>query len=302
MRGLRSMWWAALGSALFVEMAIVFFVNAKIDREIGVIYIAVDLKFETEFDPVDRSSREPIFVFSPSPEIVTAAPFCDHFKRFWIKKALASLNLGSGPQSAAKGAVSEIMEIKIVGDVRSEPKTIHGRREFVGLCIPAILPDHPEVMSPKTFGVIEDRRVSWPLQGNISPLADNECLLRNNCRPLSGIGGLPANGDGCLHIAGLPHGSNSGVPKLLFAGAPQHDSRNGQSSGENDKPESEKGDGIGRRPLPDGFAFFALMAGLLGGIITFLLFHFGRRIRCLPAEYSNPKQGSDKETKRDFWV
>jgi hypothetical protein len=32
------------------------------------------------------------------------------------------------------------------------------------------------------------------------------------------------------------------------------------------------------------------------------LFHFGRRIRHLPTEYPDPKQGSDKKTNHDFWV
>jgi hypothetical protein len=44
------------------------------------------------------------------------------------------------------------------------------------------------------------------------------------------------------------------------------------------------------------------VTGLLSGLITLLLFHFGRRIRSLPTKYSDPKQGRDKETKRNFWV
>jgi hypothetical protein len=97
-------------------------------------------------------------------------------------------------------------------------------------------------------------------------------------------------------------GFGLGMSKLSFASDVQSDCGGPQAYSRNKKPEREEGNRVGRRPLPEGFALLALVAAVLSGGVTFLLFYFGRRIRGLPTEYSDPKQGSDKEADHDFRV
>jgi hypothetical protein len=114
--------------------------------------------------------------------------------------------------------------------------------------------------------------------------------------------GLSGGVNGRPHIAGLNRSGSSTVPQLLLASVPEEDRGNAKSYGRDDEPESKKGYRVGRSPLPEGFAFFTLMAGLVSGLLTLALLYFGRRVGRLPSKYSNPKHGSDDESKGDFRI
>jgi hypothetical protein len=115
-----------------------------------------------------------------------------------------------------------------------------------------------------------------------------------------GFSYAPSLIDRCFHIAGLDYGRSARMAELFLAGYPEHESGNAETDGRNNEPKREESYRIGRRPLPNGFAFFSIVAGLFGGIVTFLLLSIGRSISRLPSEYSGPKHCGDKETKNDF--
>jgi hypothetical protein len=76
---------------------------------------------------------------------------------------------------------------------------------------------------------------------------------------------------------------------LAFASTPQQDGGDAKHAGENDQPKGKESNRVRGRLLPQGFALFTLVAAVLSGVVTLLFFYFGRRIRGLPSEYSNPK-------------
>jgi hypothetical protein len=83
-------------------------------------------------------------------------------------------------------------------------------------------------------------------------------------------------------IACLSARESSDNFQLTFASTIQTDSGNPQRSGRDGEYQSEQGYWVARSPLPKGFAFVTLLAGLLGGLlgglVTFLLLFFGRRV------------------------
>jgi hypothetical protein len=111
---------------------------------------------------------------------------------------------------------------------------------------------------------------------------------------------LSSNLKGRPHVAGLDGGSPPTVAKLSLASEPEQKGRSAKANSGDNQPEREKGYRVGRSPLPDGFAFFTLVAGALSGIITFLLLGIGRSISRLPSEYGSPKHSRYKESKDDF--
>src|ERR1700675_1058966 len=99
--------------------------------------------------------------------------------------------------------------------------------------------------------------------------------------------------NGRPYVAGLDGGGTPRMPKLLLASAPEHDRRDAEPNGRDDQPKREKRDRIGRSPLPEGFALFCLVMGLLSGLVTFLLLSIGRSISRLPSEAPGPKPRGD---------
>lgn len=68
-------------------------------------------------------------------------------------------------------------------------------------------------------------------------------------------------------------------PNLFLTGAVEKNRGAPQTNSGYRKNEGEESDGISRRFLPEGFAFFALVASFMSGFVTFLLFYFGEGIR-----------------------
>jgi hypothetical protein len=132
---------------------------------------------------------------------------------------------------------------------------MHGH--VFGRGVSAIFPVRPE--SP----IVEiGSRIDFPEWGysgseNEGPLSGDHCIPGY-------IGGLLGGGDGRFHVASL---RSTGAP----SNNPEADSRNTQDEG-------KKGHGVGRRPLPDGFALFCLKAAVASGLLTLAFFAVCRRV------------------------